>query len=90
MPLKLAVKRMNEEKMAYDEWERHREEYNWRHRASWEFQFVLWPRRCYLTNKWIWLKRAYCGTFSLYGPGDPVIDHRWHDKYAHLIWLLES
>lgn len=58
--------------------------------VSWELKLVLWPKQCYITGKKMWLEYAYRGTSVLTGPGDPIIDYRWHDKHEHLIWLLKQ
>ena len=60
------------------------------YRAGWELTFILWPRRCVLSNKLMWLKYAYKGTAMWTGPGDPVYEYRWHDKTEHLIWKLKG
>lgn len=56
---------------------------------GWEREFAWLPHRCALSKRWIWLQWAYVG--SAYHPtGDHyVFEHRWHHKYAHLIWLLK-
>lgn len=86
MPLKQAVERIQTEQWAYDEWE----ERYWRKQATWELKFVVWPRRCALSRRWLWLKRAYRGEYQIHGPGDPVVDVRWQHPHQHLIWLLET
>ena len=42
--------------------------------------FVMWPRRCYFTNKILFLKYVYRQTAMWTGPGDPVFEYRWYDK----------
>ena len=66
------------------------EEYRWRVRADWTLRFCLWPRRCAISGRRIWLKQGYRGTNWLTGPGDPIPLERWHDKDYHLVWLLEG
>ena len=58
--------------------------------VGWELKFALIPRRCYITKRLIWLEYAYKGTSVLTGPGDPIIDHRWHDKMEHLMWKIKG
>jgi len=58
-------------------------------RAVWALKFVWWPRRSDLTGQWIWLCWAYRGTAVWTGPGDPVIEHRYHETVEHLIWQLK-
>jgi hypothetical protein len=59
-------------------------------RAVWELSFAWFPHRCEITNKLIWLNYAYQGTRRIYGPGDPVVEERWHNKHEHLLWCLKG
>ena len=59
-------------------------------RAKWSMSFCWIPRRCTLSNKLQWLKYAYKGTAMWTGPGEPVYEHRWHNKQEHLIWKLKG
>ena len=38
--------------------------------------FVMWPRRCYFTNKILFLKYVYRQTAMWTGPGDPIFEYR--------------
>ncbi len=58
--------------------------------VGWQLKFAWFPRRCYITKRIIWLERAYRGTGILTGPGEPIIEHRWHDKMEHLIWKIKG
>ena len=55
-----------------------------------EFKFAWLPQTCELSGKRIWLKYAYSLTIIYTGPGKPVMHSRWHDKNAHIIWMLQS
>ena len=55
---------------------------------GWQLKFSLWPRRCFYTGKYLWFKLAYKGTAMITGPGDVLFEYRWHDKNAHIIWML--
>jgi hypothetical protein len=57
-------------------------------RAHWQLKFVWWPRRCGLSDKRIWLKRAYCGTAVWTGPGDSVYEYRWLTKESFTVAAL--
>ena len=59
-------------------------------RAEWSMRFCWLPHRCALSNKLMWLKYAYKGTAMWTGPGEPVYEHRWHDKQEHLIWKIKG
>ena len=53
-----------------------------------ELKFAWLPKICEISGKKIWLKRGYRLTRMITGPGDPIFEHRWHDKNAHIIWKL--
>jgi hypothetical protein len=59
------------------------------HRARWKLCFAWLPHRCALTNKLIWLTKAYQGTAVWTGPGDPIAEIRWHRINHHLIFQLK-
>lgn len=46
-------------------------------RALWYPKFAWIPHRSLLSNKIIWLKKAYRGTAIWSGPGDPIIERNW-------------
>lgn len=60
------------------------------HRAGWCERFVWLPRRCELSGRIIWLRRAYRGTVLWHGPGTPTIETVWHDRSEHLVWILKN
>ena len=57
-------------------------------RCTTKYKFAWLPERCCITDKRIWLKCGYELTAIWTGPGEPIIEHKWHDKYAHLVWKL--
>jgi hypothetical protein len=63
---------------------------NFYYRAGWQLEFTFWPRRCLISNRIIWLQRAYKGTAIWTGPGTPVVEHRWHSAREHVIWKLKG
>lgn len=54
-----------------------------------QLKFAWLPKTCYISGKRIWLKRGYRMTRMITGPGDPIFEHRWHDKMEHIIWKLK-
>ena len=46
-----------------------------------EFKFALYPRRCYITKRIMWLEYAYCVT-AMYRTDDNNFsyEHRWYNK----------
>jgi hypothetical protein len=60
-------------------------------RAQWKLCYVIWPKRCELTDKWLWPGTlAYRGLAMYTGPGEPVYETRWHQRAEHLIWQLKD
>lgn len=55
-----------------------------------ECKFILRPRRCYLTNRRLWLEYAYKQTALWTGPGEPLFEYRWYDKTEFLIAKLKN
>ena len=54
-----------------------------------ELKFAWLPQTCHISGKIIWLKYGYRMTRMITGPGDPIFEHRWHDKMEHIIWKLK-
>ena len=54
-----------------------------------ELKFAWLPKTCHISGKRIWLKMGYRMTRMITGPGDPIFEHRWHDKIEHIIWKLK-
>jgi hypothetical protein len=50
----------------------------------------LWPRRCHVSNKWIWLELAYRAQYIITGPGDPAIWTRWYSREEMLVLKLKG
>jgi hypothetical protein len=60
-------------------------------RAQWKLCRNVWPHRCALTGRMLWPGTlAYRGRAVWTGPGEPVIEHRWHDRQEHLVWQLKE
>lgn len=60
-------------------------------KVNWDRKFSWLPHRCQLTDKILWLQMAIRGTSVYHGsPGNPFVEHRWHDSREHLIWLLKK
>ena len=63
-----------------------------------QLKFVLFPRRCYITKRRIWLESAYCVTamyrpdFSIYRTDSIYVgyEHRWYTKNEYLIARLKD
>lgn len=57
---------------------------------GWQQRFSFWPRRCYYTGKYLWLRRAYRGTSMITGPGEPVFEHRWCERKEYLFLKIKG
>lgn len=59
-------------------------------RAIWRLKFMWWPKRSAITGRILWLRYAYEGLSMWTGPGDPVLEFRYHEPKEHLIWKLKQ
>lgn len=59
-------------------------------RSTWQYKFALWPHKCSISGKHIWLEGAYKGTRIITGPGTPVIEYRWLSKESFIIARLKG
>jgi hypothetical protein len=50
----------------------------------------LWPRRCAVSNKWLWLTQAHRTMYIITGPGDPAIWVRWYSRQEMLLLKLKG
>jgi hypothetical protein len=57
---------------------------------GWELKLCWLPRKCFLSGKPLWGKRAYVADRYIYGPGDQMIQTYWIDKHEFLIWNLKG
>jgi hypothetical protein len=57
---------------------------------DWKLSICLWPRRCFLSDKPLWLKRAYVGVRMITGPGTPVYETYYIDRTEFLLWNLKG
>lgn len=49
-----------------------------------------WPRRCTVTNKWLWIRPAVRVRRIITGPGDPVVIDHWVESRAYTIQTLKG
>jgi len=59
-------------------------------RADFKLVYLFWPRRCYITGKWLWMTYAYQGTAVWTGPGEPVEEHRFYNEIEYIILRLKQ
>lgn len=60
----------------------------WMIRGHWSERWCIIPRRCRISGKLLWLRRAYRGRLLLLGPGGADFETRWHCRDEHLLWVL--
>ena len=61
-------------------------------RAEFEYKYALWPRRCYITGRWLWLETAMRGRREYWGPAgeSPLVEYRWYDSNEALIMMIKK
>lgn len=59
-------------------------------RAVPELKWVLWPRRCHVSHRWMWLTLAWCAQYIITGPGDPAVWIRWYSTKEMIILKLKG
>ena len=59
-------------------------------RSVWKYTFVIWPRHCEISKKYIWLECAYKGTRIITGPGEPVFEYKWLTKEEYLLAAIKG
>jgi hypothetical protein len=59
-------------------------------RAMFTLQYCLWPRRCYLTGKWLFMTECTRGRRIIMGPGTDVIEDRWYDQKEYTMMILKK
>ena len=59
-------------------------------RATFEYVFCAWPRRCHTTGQWLFMETAMRGRRVINGPGEPVIEDRWFHRNEAIIKMLKG
>jgi hypothetical protein len=55
-----------------------------------KLKLVLWPRRCHVSRRWMWLTCAYRADYIITGPGDPAVWTRWYSPTEYLLLQLKG
>jgi len=55
-----------------------------------ELVFLLWPQRCHVSNKLLFLQYAYKKTAMWTGAGDPVFEYRYYHKKEFILARLKD
>jgi len=64
------------------------EDYGLRKATGWKLKFCWTPKNCFLSDKPLWGKRCYKGTAVFTGPGEPVFENYYVDKFEFMKWQL--
>ena len=59
-------------------------------RAIPELKWSLWPRRCHVSHRWLWLTPAYRARYVIKGPGDDAVWTRWYSCKEMLLLKLKG
>lgn len=51
---------------------------------------AIWPQRCAITNKWLWIKPAIRVRTVFTGPGTPILIDRWIEPKAYTLQCLKG
>jgi len=55
---------------------------------DWKMVLCILPKMCALSGQKLWGKRCYKGTIVITGPGDPVIEDYYIEKFEFMKWQL--
>lgn len=58
-------------------------------RGNKDLKWCLWPRKCSITKRWLWLTLAYRVENMWTGPGEPVFEYRWYERNEFLIQRIK-
>lgn len=63
---------------------------NWglRKAKGWQLKMCWIPKKCFISDKPLWGKKAYHAQRILTGPGEPVIENYWLEKTEFIKWQL--
>lgn len=61
-----------------------------RHCVGTELKFAWFPKRCYISNRKIWLECGYVQTAAWSGPGDVIFEQRWYHKNEFLVAKIKE
>ena len=59
-------------------------------RATYDYKWSFWPRRCYTTGRLLFCTLALRGRAIWTGPGEPAVEDRWYDRSEGLIMMLKK
>jgi hypothetical protein len=83
---KMALSRMSDEETqspSLNDW-------GLRRAKCWELKLCWLPKKCFLSGKPLWGKKAYHAQNWLTGPGEPIPVDYWLDKNEFIMWNLKG
>lgn len=66
------------------------EDYGLSRAGFWKLKLCWLPKKCFLTGKDLWGKRAYRGERWITGPGEPIVEYYWIEKHQFMFWNLKG
>lgn len=60
----------------------------WMIHGRWSERWCIFPRKCQISGRLLWMCKAYRGRLLLLGPGGAEEETRWHGANEHLVWLM--
>ena len=57
---------------------------------GWKLKLCWLPKKCFLSGKPLWGKRAYNATRIITGPGEPIIEQYWVAKDEFIFWRIKG
>lgn len=64
------------------------EDWGLKRAQGWKLKLCWTPKKCFLSEKALWGKKAYHAQRVITGPGDPVIEDYWLEKFEFMKWQL--
>lgn len=59
-------------------------------RALPKLLWCLWPRRCHVSKRWLWLTLAYRADYVITGLGEPAVWTRWYSNDEFVVLKLKG
>lgn len=57
---------------------------------STKLRLCIWPKKCYITGKNLWWKKAYVQSADWFGPGGIRTEHRWYEQKTFIVARLQG
>jgi hypothetical protein len=58
--------------------------------ANVKLMWSWWPRKCSITGEWLCFDLAYRADRTWTGPGEPITEYRWYNRYEFLMFRLKG